>query len=264
MMPRRIILHPGFHKTGTSSLQATLRANRSALKPHVALRLRWQMKDLLHATRGYSTWRDPLTLLKAEHRFDALLDTLPRMPRRTLILSAEELAGHLPGRGDLADYSAAPELLDSFIRSLRQRFSRAEIMVYLSTRDPAEWIASAYWEHVKASSMTLDLAEFTARYAPAAALDTVVETIARRLPCPVHHARLEACCDLPLGPATPLLDLCELPPEVMAQLTLPPPENRRLPADLLQALLDANRQHADDPQARRRAKIALLTQAGTA
>ncbi|HAC50653.1 MAG TPA: hypothetical protein DCE85_15435, partial [Sulfitobacter sp.] len=81
-MPRRIILHPGFHKTGTSSLQATLRANRTALKPHVALRLRWHMKDLLHATRGYSTWRDPLTLLKAEHRFETLLDGLPQMPRR--------------------------------------------------------------------------------------------------------------------------------------------------------------------------------------
>jgi len=263
-MPRRIILHPGFHKTGTSSVQAILRANRALLKPHVALRLRWQMKDLLHAARGYSTWRDPLTLLKAEYRFDALLDALPRMPRRTLVLSAEELAGHMPGRGNLADYSAAPDLLETFTRSLRRRFPRAEIMVYLSTRDPADWIASAYWEHVKASSMTLDLATFTARYAPAADLDAVAETIARRLPCPVHHARLEACRDLPLGPATPLLDLCALPPEVLAQITVPPPENQRLPAELLQALLDANRQHADDPEARRRAKTALLQQAGTA
>ena len=31
-MPRRIILHAGFHKTGTSSIQATLRENRVALK----------------------------------------------------------------------------------------------------------------------------------------------------------------------------------------------------------------------------------------
>ena len=263
-MPRRIILHPGFHKTGTSSLQATLRANRTALKPHIALRLRWHMKDLLHATRGYSTWRDPLTLLKAEHRFETLLDGLPQMPRRTLALSAEELAGHLPGRGDLADYSAAPELLEIFIRSLRQRFPQAEIIVYLSTRAPADWIASAYWEHVKASSMTLNLADFTARYAPSSDLDAMVQEITRRLPCPVHQTRLEDCRDLPLGPATPLLDLCELPQDLLKQLTLPPPANQRLPADLLQALLDANRRHADDPQARRRAKTALLTQAGTA
>ena len=263
-MPRRIILHPGFHKTGTSSIQATLRANRPALKPHVVLRLRWHMKDLLHATRGYSTWRDPISLLKAEHRFETMLDGLPRMPRRTLVISAEELAGHLPGRGDLDDYSAAPELLDMFCRTLKRRFPRAEIMVYLSTRASEDWLASAYWEHVKASSMTLDLEAFTARYASAVKLDEMVAEIMRRLPCPVHHAALEDCKDLLLGPATPLLNLCDLPPDLMAQLTLPPAANTRLPVDVLQALLDANRQHADDPQARRNAKTAILEQADTA
>ncbi|MEX3316536.1 hypothetical protein [Sulfitobacter sp. PS-8MA] len=263
-MPRRIILHPGFHKTGSSSIQATLRANRAALKPHVALRLRWHMKDLLHATRGYSTWRDPISLLKAEHRFEALLDSLPQMPRRTLLLSAEELAGHLPGRGDLADYSAAPEALELFHRTLRRRFPKAEIMVYLSTRAADDWLASAYWEHVRSSSMTLSLAAFTARHAPAAKLDEMRDEITRRLPCPVHHAALEDCQHLPLGPATPLLELCDLPPDLMARLTLPPPANTRLPAPVLQALLDANRQHADDPQARRRAKTAILEQADKA
>jgi hypothetical protein len=263
-MPRRIILHPGFHKTGTSSIQATLRANRPALKPHVVLRLRWHMKDLLHATRGYSTWRDHISLLKAEHRFETMLDGLPRMPRRTLVISAEELAGHLPGRGDLDDYSATQELLNLFCQTLNCRFPRAEIMVYLSTRTSEDWLTSAYWEHVKASSLTLDLEAFTARYAPAAKLDEMVAEITRRLPCPVHHAALEDCQDLPLGPATPLLNLCNLPPDLMAQLTLPPPANTRLPVDVLQALLDANRQHADDPQARRNAKTAILEQADTA
>jgi len=263
-MPRRIILHPGFHKTGTSSIQATLRANRPALKPHVVLRLRWHMEDLLHATRGYSTWRDPISLLKAEHRFETMLDGLPRMPRRTLLISAEELAGHLPGRGDLDDYSAAPELLDMFCQTLKRRFPRAEIVIYLSSRASEDWLTSAYWEHVKASSMTLDLETFTARYAPAAKLDEAIAEITRRLPCPVNHAALEDCQDLPLGPATPLLNLCDLPRDLMAQLTLPPPANTRLPDDVLQALLDANRQHADDPQARRSAKTAILEQADTA
>lgn len=263
-MPRRIILHPGFHKTGTSSIQATLRANRAALKPYVALRLRWHLKDLLHATRGYSTWRDPVTLLKVEHRFDAVLEALPRMPRRTLILSAEELAGHMPGRGDLADYSAAPELIFAMWQIVHRRFPDAEIIVHLSTRAPKSWIRSAYWEHVSSSSMTLDLKSFSARYTSAAHLDAMASEIAARLPCRVQHVRLENCRDLPLGPATPLVDLCDLPANVVATLVQSPPINVRPPAEVLQAMLDANRQHADDPEARRRAKTAILEQAGTA
>ena len=263
-MPRRIILHPGFHKTGTSSIQATLRANRPALKPHVVLRLRWHMKDLLHATRGYSTWRDPITLLKVERRFESLLEALPPMPRRTLVISAEELAGHMPGRDDLVDYCAAPELMFAMWQIAQRRFPKAEITVHLSTRAPESWLRSAYWEHVRSSSMTLDLKTFTARYAPAAQLDTMVSDIAARLPCPVQHVSLESCHALPLGPATPLLELCALPADVMSKLVQPPPVNVRPPDKVLQALLDANRQHADDPQARRSAKTAILEQADTA
>ena len=88
-MPRRLILHAGFHKTGTSTVQQVLRTNRATLKKHLALRLKPQMKDLLHATRGYSTWRDPVSLAKAQARFSDLLTGLPGMPRRTLVISAE-------------------------------------------------------------------------------------------------------------------------------------------------------------------------------
>ena len=133
-MPRRIIIHAGFHKTGTSTIQATLRENREAMKKHVALRLRWHMKDLVAATRGYSTWRDPLTLIKVQDRFTTLMDDLPGMPRRTLVISAEELAGHLPGRGELDDYSAAPILLYAFWEIARARYPQADILIYLSTR----------------------------------------------------------------------------------------------------------------------------------
>lgn len=260
-MPRRILLHPGFHKTGTSTVQATLRANRAALKPYAVLRLRWHMKDLLHACRGYSTWRDPLSLLKAEHRFERLLDALPRMPRRTLILSAEELAGHMPGRGDLADYRAAPDLLATFCATLERRFPQSDILVYLSTRAPDDWLASAYWEHVASSNMTLAFEEFVARYAPAADLERVVDACAARLTCPVHHCRLDDSRDRPLGPAAPLLDLCGLPRDLIETLTPAPDVNRRRDTATLHALLDANRRLADDPQARRRAKSDILQKA---
>lgn len=259
-MPRRIVLHAGFHKTGTTTIQSTLRENRVAVKKHMVLRLRWHMQDLVAATRGYSTWRDPLTLMKVQHRFEALLDGLPGMPRRTLVISAEELAGHLPGRGDLADYSAAPILLYAFWDIARTRFPKAEILIYLSTRAPEAWLASAYWEHVKASNMRLDFDAFRDRYHGAADLVGVVADIASRVPVPVHHCALEACRDMPLGPADPLLDLCDLPHTLRATLTAPPPANARLGNDVLHAMLAVNRAH-DATDARNAAKAEILKEA---
>ncbi|MGJ8626061.1 MAG: hypothetical protein ACSHXB_03785 [Sulfitobacter sp.] len=262
-MPRRIILHAGFHKTGTSSIQAMLRENRVALKAHAALRLRWHMQDLISATRGYSTWRDPLTLIKVQDRFETLMNDLPGMPRRTLIISAEELAGHLPGRGDLDDYSAAPVLLYAFWEIMTKRYPAAEIMLYLSTRAPDAWLKSAHWEHVKASNMTMDVDTFCDRYHMAADLDGMVTEIASRVPCPVHHTALEDCRDLPLGPADPLLDLCDLPLSLRAELVAPPAANQRLGDDVLAAMIEANKAHPT-PDARNAAKAAILAEARTA
>lgn len=256
-MPRRIILHAGFHKTGTKTVQAILRTNRATLKQHVAIRLRAQMRDLLHATRGYSTWRDPLTMIKVEDRFAALLDDLPGMPRRSLILSAEELCGHLPGRGDLSDYGAAPELLYVLRDIAARRFPAADIMIYLTTRDAAEWRASAYWEHVKSSDMTMDYERFAELYPQAPALDDMAAEIASRVPCPVHVTRLEDCADDPLGPAGDLLRLCDLPDELIAVVEPVAPQNKRPDADTLQELLRINRR-IEDPEDRRAAKKALL------
>ena len=262
-MPRKIILHAGFHQTGTSTVQAVLRENRKAMKKYVALRLRGQMKGLVHATRGYSTWRDPVTLTKAQLRFEKLLAELPGMPKRTLIISAEELAGHLPGRGHAADYSAAPILIHMMWQSAQDAFPDAEFAVYLSTRGPEEWLPSAYWEHVKASSMTMEYTEFTERYARAADLTGMVAEVASRMPCPVHATALEDCGHLPLGPADPLLDLAGIPDDLRATRVPVPRANTRLGDDVLAALLAANH-HYNDRAARSIAKRAILKEAADA
>ncbi|MFK7836015.1 MAG: hypothetical protein AB8B60_07335 [Sulfitobacter sp.] len=262
-MPRRVILHAGFHKTGTSTLQATLRDNRVAMKKHVALRLRWHLRDVVSAARGYSMDSDPLTLVKLQVRFGTMVNELPRMPRRTLILSAEELVGHLPGRGGLADYAAAPVLLYAYWEILKARFPLAEVLIYLTAREPEAWLRSAYWEHVKSSNMTLDFDAFRTKFHGAADLAGMAKEIASRVPAPVHLHRLENCRDLPLGPADPLLDLCDLPLSLRADLQPATPANTRPSEDVLAALLRLNRTEPD-VEARRAAKQALLDQASRA
>ena len=256
-MPRRIVIHAGFHKTGTSSAQQVLRINRPLLKPYMRSLLKGVMRDLTHAARGFSTWRDPLTLAKFSHRFEALLNRNADMPRRTLCLSAEELSGHLPGRDTLFDYSAAPILAAEMARIAVQVFPRAELIFFYSTRAPEIWLRSAYWEHVKSSSLTMGWAEFSETYGAAADLDRIVDDIAQSLPHKVHKSRLEDSCDLPAGPATPLLDLCGVPVDLWPKLTLPPPANEQRDEAVLLALLAVNRDYPDQ-EVRDAAKQAIL------
>lgn len=255
-MPRKIVVHAGFHKTGTSTVQAVLRTNRKALMPALAIRLKGQMQELISTTRGYSTYLTSDALEKVSRRFDALLDDLPGMPRRTLLLSAEELSGHMPGRGPLADYSAAPVLMYQFWQRAQEKFPQTPVVFCFATRAPEAWRRSAWAEHVKSSGMQLAFEDYSARYPTASDLPDVVSEVRRRVPAPVHSYTLEDCANLPLGPADPVLDLCDVSDDIRSALIPQPPQNTRMSEDMLVALLEINRAHKDT--ATRNAAKALL------
>ncbi len=258
-MPKRVVIHPGFHKTGTSTVQRALRVNRSLLKPYLRSILKPPLKETCHASRGYSTWRDPISLHKFRRRFRAVLKDISAMPRRTLLISAEELSGHLPGRDGLDSYAAAPVLARVMRETVAGVMPQTELIFYYSTRSPDPWMRSAYWQHVRASSMTLDFDEYATRYCGSADLDGIVDAVAADVETGVHRAVLDETGDLPAGPATPLLDLCDVPREIQAQMQTET-INTHLGEDVLQALLQANRAHSDH-DARSAAKSAILTAA---
>ena len=255
---RPLVIHAGFHKTGTSSLQQTLKANRTALKRHCNLLLKPRLKDILHATRGYSTWRDPLTRAKMVHRADTFLAEQLAYRHRGLILSAEELAGHMPGRDAICDYSAALILLPELVAAFHRRYRAPDLHVVFTTRSAQSWLTSAYWEHVKSSSMTLSQDEFTTRFAPAARFDALLDDLAAKIaPIPLHRIPLEDWANTPLGLAEPVLRLQGVPDDTLQTLAPIPPVNTRLPGALLQELLDLNR-NIGDREARKQAKQALI------
>lgn len=262
-MPGKIVIHAGFHKTGTTTVQQVLKKNAKLLWPHMAIGLRNRFGDLLHASRGYSTWRDPLTLAKFSHRFDAFIQGLDLGPKRQLVISAEELSGHLPGRGDLADYSAAPVLMGEIVQILENRFQTPDITFYFSTRAADPWLKSAYWEHVKASRMTLDFDAYFARYKASANLDEAAAQIAQQVaPYRVVTRSLESCADLVLGPADPLLDLLDIPAPRRALLQPQPQANQARSRDVLSAFLALNRSDISDQEVgqAKRAYLAELEQ----
>lgn len=239
-MPRRLVIHAGFHKTGTTTIQQTLKLNRPVLKPVLRSVLRPGMKDLVSAARGFSSDGDPISRAKFHNRFGSFLYEQPPMRRRVLCLSAEELSGHLPGRPKTRDYRAAVALAQDMAAGAHLVFPYAELVFFFTTRNPDDWLASAYTEHVKSSSMTMGFDEFASRYRTAANLDGIIDQIASAVSAKVVHSRLEETLDDTFGPATRLLDICEVPQDVRDQMTRPEPANRRPDPQVMDALLKAN------------------------
>lgn len=256
-MPRKVVIHAGFHKTGSNTVQQTLRLNRPVLRRVMASILKPMMRDVVAAARAYSVTGDPLDRARFAARMVLLLQDQPPMNRRVLCLSSEELSGHMPGRPGVNDYRAVVTLSQDIVTAASNLFPKAKIAFLFLTRDPRAWMESAYWEHVKSSDMIMDIEEFRHRFAGAADLDGIADSVAEATGREVRRARLEDVAGGVFGPAAPLLDLCEVPQDMRAGLTRPEPANVRPAPDILAELLRLNRQTADK-DARRRAKDALL------
>lgn len=230
------------------------------LWPVISLGLRDKLQPVLSAARGFSTWRDAASLTKFRERFGAYLAELG-LGKRDLLISAEELCGHLPGRGEVLDYSAAPLLLAEVETVLHRAYPEAEVTFALSLRQRDAWLRRAHWEHVKSSRMILEFDAFAARLTR---LDLAAEAEAVRsaLDSPLELFWIEDVADGPFGAATPLLELMALDEDLLTALAkVTPrhgvPEGREA---LLAQFLALNRSRIA-PAALRAAKAAALERA---
>ena len=248
----------GFHKTGTTSAQAFLRANAKLLWPVMALGLRHQLEPVLFATRGFSNWRDPLSLEKIRRRFSDYLAGLDLGRKRDLLLSSEELSGHMAGRAGLPGYSAVPEIAEVLEACILDRFGpETRLTFFFTTRAPEAWLQSAWAEHVKSSRMELDFDTFVAANPAAADFAPVIAATRKAVKSPVETARLEDIAGGEFGPATPLIDMMDLPGWRRGKLDAPRHLNRRRDPEVLDQLLALNRSDLNQ-DALQVAKAALL------
>ncbi len=246
----RLILHPGFHKTGTSSLQAMLRANRARLAPWCRIVLEQELAEpLRHATR-FASGGDPFDLAAFTAGFAGLCQTLAaeETPARALVISCEGLSGRTPGKNGIRDYGAAVPLAQAMQRAVRAVWGRRARPVFLyTTRAPGAWLSSAWRHNLWGYRITEDFATFSTQYAAAADLEAMVRALAAALPkAQVQGVALEAVQDCPAGPAEAILRLLDLPAPLRAGLENPGPRNRGWTEAEAQALLALNRSDLDD------------------
>jgi len=240
-VPRRIVIHAGFHKTGATAIQQTLKLNRPLLKPVLRSILPPGLRDVIGTAREVSGTDDALARATFHRRFGAFLSDLQPMPRRILCLSADGLSGQMAGRPATPSYSAAVPLAQHMADCVKIAFPKTELVLFYTTCAAQDWLRNAYWEHVKSSSMTMDFDAFTTRFQGAANLDAVVDEIAAATQVRGERAQFEDNLESPFGPATPLLDLCDVPQDLRDRMTRPEPANPIADPSILERMLEVNR-----------------------
>lgn len=255
---RRIIIHAGFHKTGTTNLQQTLRANRAALRPEIRLVLRPGMKALCEAARAYSLTREEYDLGLVKYEAALLVESLQTEQATTAIISSEDLSGHMPGRHGLHGYGATPHIMRAIWVAFKTAAPDTALSFFFTTRTQDAWLRSCYAQHLRAYRMTWDEADYLKRLRASADHIRIVDLIKRELPeVPMYHAALEDHCDRPLGIAEALLDALDISANRRDGFVRSDTRNAALSPALLDELLTLNRSDLDAPSLRA-AKRALI------
>lgn len=247
----RIIVHAGFHRTGTTSLQQWLRKNRALLEPHVAFYLREDFEKLHQAGMGFGRKPTAWRLKQFRQRLDRLLGNIPDHPQ--IVLSSEQFSGAKPGYRRLMGLPilsyrrvAAP-LAETIVEALRQRFGEAASLTFLYTlRAPQPWLKSVHAHLASATHLTLDVDDFIARHAPFADLEAEAAEVARAIaPVRLETRWLEDIAHAPTGPASALLDLLDLPEGLGERFTAARPMAVSPDDREVQLLIDRNREGGD-------------------
>lgn len=216
----QIVLHAGFHKTGTTSLQATLDAHRAALSGFAHVETSQGTPDLTHATRAaraYCLNPDAQALALGMATWVACL---PDLAGKSLLVSSEDFAGHIPGRFGVLDYRAAVVTVPAAVDALRARFPGARVRVALTTRAAKPWLKSVHWQVALHPELVLKQRRFCKEYAGAARFEAVVAPLAAALAgkAEVSTAAMEDLVGLRLGFAEALYDLADLPDDLREAL----------------------------------------------
>ena len=223
----RVIIHPGFHKTGTSSLQRFLEINTGALSPFVRVVLKPEMEDVAKSARDCSNVTGMRGLLGRRRvrvafktQFTNLLNRLSLEDGQVLLISCEALVGRMPGRDNVAGFDAAAGLAKDMRYVIRDHFGPDVDLTFLYTiRARQSWMKSAYSHLLMQSRFTMTEEEFARKYARSGDLDTIVSQIRKTIaPCPLVESRLEVTSPQIFGPASELVRILDLPADVLDTL----------------------------------------------
>lgn len=262
MPGRRVIVHAGFHKTGTTSAQEFLHTNRKHIIPRCALVLPNRLRrGAARMAMRYSRFGTTALLDQFSADLHATLSKIEPKNRKVLV-SDENLAGQMPGRDGHLDYASTPALMARAEDVICDVFGHeTDVVFHFTTRAPDDWLRSTYRHNLRTTRLTMDAGEYMDIYTPAADLEGITADVAHEVTGTVYTIDL-ADLDDPLGPARPLIDLMELPKHLRNRLKSQLPQNKGSDDETSKALLALNRSGLSDAGLRA-AKNDLLGKAKT-
>ena len=247
-MTRQVVIHGGFHKTGTTSVQAMLRENAEILAPHVQVFLKDGFENLTTRARSFSIDPGERTLAKVAKAAAQFFSGLDRDDPRPILLASEDLSGHMPGRHGLECYDSAGLVMRCISVSAFACFGDdADVTFYFSKRNRDTWLRSTWWQNLRSTRLTLDYETYAKRFDDAATLDEVLIDIAKDVaPAKVLSEQLEDVSQRLYGPLDPLLDILQTPQLDQSALTVLPPENVQPDAGIDAVFLALNQSKLSD------------------
>ena len=261
--PRRILVHSGFHKTGTSSLQGFLDMHSEPLAPYFYGFGRFKAPAIDETAKTYAQKRFPWRLAVFRRAVRNYLSGAP--VDRNIVISMESLSGLMPGHGlfgraQAGAYSAtAIPMAKVLVQELRRAFgAEIDIVFLFTTRQHDDWLRSVHGHLLRSIRLTDDFEAFRTRFANLPTLEDQAAQIAAAIaPVRVETAALEAYTLCRIGPARAVLDLMDVPKEVRTKLAPAPRANVGQPFDLRSTFLKLNREVSDKAALKAR-KDALL------
>ncbi|MFC3169332.1 hypothetical protein [Paracoccus fontiphilus] len=200
---RRLIVHMGVQKTGSTSIQRHLRRNADALAGHLVVRTPEEgspMRPLGRAAIAYSLKPSDERAHALKLAFRDVLDTLPGNDVPVLI-SHENLAGAMPGNGgETRLFPALPQIAALLLAEARD--FDVDFVVY--TRKQKTWRPSVWAQAVRTDGYERSLAEFEDETAGLPGWGDLIRRLTADLGGRVTRFRLEDEAD-PLRPGRQLL-----------------------------------------------------------
>ena len=248
--PIRILFHAGFHKTGTTSLQASLAAHAAWLAPDILVETRALSKSLAQAADAARRYSDRVTAADMQALHSDLADwaaALPLHPGQTLLVSSEDFAGHMPGNMKISNYSAAIPIAAAIATVLQRQFGPdLNLNLLYTTRQPETWVKSIHWQLAKHHRPDIPIARFTQLFGAAADFAPLIAAIRHEVKAiapavVVADAALEETMTRRLGPVEALYDLLGMEEGLRSSLPPKPPSNQSPPYDLAEAFMALNR-----------------------
>ncbi len=174
----KVLIHQGFHKTGTTTLQRTLVKNRARLRGRVNMLLPRDLQQAGFLAKRQAIAPKAQTLQRFDETVLAALQSVPELTDRPLLISQEELAGVIPGRKGVWSYGQTPVLARHLVQAvMRLVGTQADITLFYTTRAPADWIRSTYWQNLRSQRVREDLQDYGAALQAGADLEAVVARV---------------------------------------------------------------------------------------